>query len=300
MHNRIVIKKWFGRLCNNIVQLCHAIYLAESTCSYLEVLPHPGLLETHDFDFTNGQPIQDLISRVFYWMEEDEDLFGVKKLDWNVRRNLLKRYIRPMLPERLFPETSQDGLTIYIRSGDIFKPTPAIKVLKKAPNPVEGLRRVLYGKRGICPEFVQPPLAFYKRVIESQPWSRIVLIAEDTANPNIRALLKTYNDIEFQRRNLESDITALLSAQNLVISYGTFGITWALLSNHIQSLYCPLLPIKTYGQLYPGDIKNLSVYPFEFQNYIPIGQWRSTARQKRLMLRYKGSNILAINASPDN
>lgn len=298
MHNRIVIKRWFGRLCNNIVQLCHAIYLAESTCSYLEVLPHPGLLKTHDFDFTNGEPTQETIVHQFYWM--DENLFNGKTLDWNVRRTILKRYIRPMLPKTLFPDTSQDGLTIYIRSGDIFKPVPVMKILKKAPNLRVGLKRIFYGKRGICPEFVQPPLAYYKRIIESKPWPRITLIAEDTENPNIHALLEAYDNIEFQQRSLEEDITALLSAQNLVISYGTFGITWALLSNHIQSLYCPLLPIKTYGQLYPEDISNLSVYPFDFKNYIPIGTWRATAKQKRLMLRYESSNILAVGSSPNH
>ncbi len=299
MHNRIVLNYWHGGLCNNIVQLCHAIYLAESTCSYLEVSPHPGLLETHhDFDFTNGEPTQETISDIFYWL--DENLFGVKTIDWNIRRNILKRYIRPMLPKTLFPTAGQDGLTIHIRSGDIFRRKPAIKVFKRAPNLIVALKRLLSGTHRVNSEFIQPPLAFYTRVIESKPWSRIILIAQDTENPTIHALLKAYGTIEFQPGSLERDIMALLSAQNLVIGYGTFGITWALLSDHIQSLYSPVVPIKTFDHLYPGDIKGVSVYPFEFQNYIPIGQWKATARQKQLMLKYCDRNILAIHSPRDS
>lgn len=294
----MVLNYWNGGLCNNIVQLCHAIYLAESSRSYLEVWPHSGLLETHNFDFTNGEPTREIISGIFYWL--DENLFGVKTIDWTIRRNILKRYIRPMLPNTLFPDAGQDGLTIHIRSGDIFRRKPAIKVFKRAPNLTAALKRLLSGTHRVNSEFVQPPLAFYTRVINSKPWSRIILIAQDTTNPTIHALLKAYDTIEFQPGSLERDIMALLSAQNLVIGYGTFGITWALLSDHIQSLYTPLLPVKTFGQLYPGDISDLNVHPFEFQNYIPVGQWKATARQKRLMLKYHENNLLAINSSSDS
>ncbi len=292
MHNRIILKKWCGGLCNNIVQLCHAIYLAQKTHSYLEVLSHGGLLKTHDLDFTDGEQIQNTISNNFFWL--DRKILGVKTLDWNLRREILKRYIRPMLPEKIFSNTSEDGLTIHIRSGDIFKRKTAVEVFKEARNPLGGLKRVLAGTHRVNPLFVQPPLAFYQKVIESQPWSHALIVAQDTENPVIHALLRSYSNIEFQQRNLESDITALLSAQNLIIGYGTFGMTWALLSARLQSLYCPLLPAKVFGELYPEDLRNLGVHTFEFKNYIPLGQWKANVRQKRMMLNYKASNIIAI------
>ena len=295
MHNRIILNKWYGGLCNNIVQLCHAIYFAEKTHSYLEVLSHSGLLKTYDFDFTDGEQIQNTISNNFFWL--DQKILGVNAIDWNLRREILKRYIRQMLPEKLFSNTGEDGLTIHIRSGDIFKRKTAVEVFKEARNPLCGLKRLLAGTHRVHPLFVQPPLAFYKRVIESQPWSHVIIVAQDTENPVINALLRSYSNIEFQQRNLENDITALLSAQNLIIGYGTFGMTWALLSDHLQSLYCPLLPAKVFGELYPEDINNLGVHTFEFRNYIQLGQWKASARQKRMMLNYKPSNIMAVGSS---
>lgn len=293
IHNRIVINKWFGGLCNNIAQLCHAIYLAKKTRSYLEILPHPGFLHTRDFDFTNGEQIQNTISGNFFAL--DKNIFGVKTIEWNLRRKILKTYVRPMLPEEWFPHAGNDSLTIHIRSGDIFRCKTRIEAWKQAGNPVRGLIRILTDRHRVNTLFVQPPLAFYKRVIESKMWSRIVIVAQDMENPVIPTLLNSYSNIEFQLGSLESDIIALLSAQNVIIGYGSFGLTWALVSDYIQSLYSPLLPDKVFGQLYPGDISDFEVYTFEFENYISVGQWKASERQKRLMLSLSSYNIRAIN-----
>jgi hypothetical protein len=297
VHNHIILEKWVGGLCNNIVQLCHAVYLTEKTHSRLEVLPHCGLLETHDFDFSSGEKCQETISDHFFWLYPE--IFGTKHLDWNIRRKVLKRHIRPMLPARLFPKTGAEGLVIHVRSGDIFKRKPSIKVFKEAANPLCGLKRVFTGAHRVHPLFVQPPLAFYKQIIESQLWPYVLIIAQDTGNPIIHALQQAYSNVEFQLRNIESDIAALLSARNLVFGYGTFGITWALLSDHLQSLYCPAVPDLVFGPLHPGDIDDVDVHTFNFKNYIPSGQWKATAGQKRLMLKYKKKNIVSLSSTAE-
>jgi hypothetical protein len=292
MHNRIVIEKWFGNNCNNIVQLCHAIYLAEKTHSYLVVRPHDrGLLATHDFDFTEGAQIQGEISDTFFWLNKKN--VGAKTIGWDVRKRILQKYVRPMLPGKLFSSTSRDGLVIHIRSGDVFRRKSAIKVFRGAPSYLLGLKRLLNGTHRVNGSFVQPPLVFYKHVIESKPWSQICIVAEDKANPVIDELLQSDYKIEFQQASLEEDITTLLAAKNLVVGYGTFGLTWALLSGCLESLYCPVLPERVFGELYPGDIHDLDVHTFEFRDYIPLGQWKASTVQKKMMLTYQFDSIVA-------
>ena len=109
-------------------------------------------------------------------------------------------------------------------------------------------------------------------------------------------LLKKYKKIEFQLQDLESDIKTMLGAKNLVIGYGTFGVTWALLSSHLEALYCPLNPEYIFGALEEGDISHFETHTYEFQNYIPIGEWRSTKKQNQFMLEYKVENIKKSNS----
>lgn len=292
MNNHLVIDSWFGGLCNNITQLCHAIYIAEQTKSYLEILPHSEFLKTHDFDFTDGVQNRKKIFSNFFHV--DYTAFGVCPLNWNERRRLIKNYIRPMMSMKIFPDEHDSGLVIHIRSGDIFKRKSLRRVLVEAESPLIGLARLVKGTHRVHPSFVQPPLSFYQKILDnSSSWPRVTLIAEDLENPVITSLLEQYKYIRFKKGSLESDIRALLSAQNLVIGYGTFGITCALLSDHLQYLYSPILPAKIFGKLVPGDFENITIEAFEFANYIPLGQWKANSSQKLLMLNYDSRNITA-------
>ncbi|MEM9905556.1 MAG: hypothetical protein AAF921_11095 [Cyanobacteria bacterium P01_D01_bin.44] len=345
MHDHLIIEGWAGRLCNNMTQLCHAIYLAEQTCSLLEIPPHDGLLETKNFDFTQGEKprkggyeqYRKVICSYFFWFSSG--VMGIKDPDWNARRHILKTYVRPMLPKRLFPNAGKDELVIYIRSGDIFN--PAAKKARLKPGQAAALSttdgplhrwwlRLKTGKLGgaatsmgisplrrwwrlmqrlvrqqpkkkprnrVNPNFVQPPLSFYKQIIESRRWSRIRIVAQDLENPVIPELLSTYSHIKFEQRDLEIDIATLLAAQHLVIGYGTFGITWALLSDHLKSLYCPSMPEQAFGELQPGEIEGVEIYAFKFKNYIPLGQWKATDNQKHLMLTHQVEDVIAVGRS---
>jgi hypothetical protein len=290
MGNHIVVKRWYGGLCNNIVQLCHAVYVAEITRSYLEIPSH-WFLATHDFDFTDGKSPEGVVAEHFFWL--DKTVFDVAPMDWNLRRKILNTYIRPMLPCDLFAnEGDESGLTIYIRSGDVFCRKSTLQVLKQAKKLKTGIRRVLFGTHRVNAFYIQPPLAFYNLIIEQRKWSRIQIVAQDLENPVISALIDRHEQAEYVPGNLGADINKLLSAQNLVIGYGTFGMVWALLSSHLESLYSPVLPEEVFGHLYPGDLNNLEINSFEFSNYIPRGQWRATRRQKKMMLNYQVDNIV--------
>jgi hypothetical protein len=296
--SELILERWIGRLCNHITQLCHGIHLAEQTHSRLAVPPHDGLLETRGFDFTGGRPCQTTLTGDFFYPDR-EPLCDVP-LGWNERRRILRTYIRPLLPERLFPDVGEDGLVIHIRSGDIFgKPAGDVENAGRlASVPILGwLRRQWRERRAfIHPNFVQPPLPFYRRVIDSRPWSRVRIVAQDEKNPVIPELLRSYGSIEFQPRDLETDISLLLAARNLAVGYGTFGVTWALLSSHLEGIFSPLVP-ALFGELRPGDLDGVRVQSYRFEGYIPHGQWKATEAQRQLMLTLAERNVVAVEAS---
>ncbi len=160
-----------------------------------------------------------------------------------------------------------------------------------------GLERVIAGTHRVHDCFTQPPLAFYERIINDKPWPYVIITAEDASNPVIHALIKHYDHVKFKQETLEQDIVQLLSAKNLVVGYGTFGITWALMSVHLSNLYCPLMPERIFGKLYPENIEGLEIQSFDFKNYIPLGKWKASKSQKYLMLSYGDENI--VNVKPN-
>ena len=303
MHDKLIIDRWAGRLCNNMTQLCNAIYLAEQTRSQLEVPKHDGWLQVQDFDFSEGAPCPNTIAGAFFELnEQDEVASQGSSPDWNERMRVLKQYVRPMLPENLFPERGEDELALHIRSGDVFnraaKDTAdggAIGIAAITGPLLRLYRRLKLGHRA-HPNFVQPPLSYYTQIIESHPWSRISIVAEDDENPVIPELLRRYDNVEFQPGDLKSDVTKLLAARHVVIGYGTFGIIWALLSDHIQSLYSPFVPALALGELRCDDIDDCAVHSYQFNNYIPIGQWDASDEQRQLMLTHPTSDVVEMGA----
>ena len=82
-----------------------------------------------------------------------------------------------------------DDLYIYIRGGDIFRH------LNKS-----------------APYYTQPPLCFYKRVLNKFTFREISIISEDTSNPVIPILIKEYPYIKYNKNNIKLDISYLVNS----------------------------------------------------------------------------------------
>ena len=109
-------------------------------------------------------------------------------------------------------------LVIHIRSGDIFT------------------------KKGIHPNYGQPPLSFYILCIKDFKPSSVTLIYEDTKNPVINLLIKYIQDIGCQLRRptlkgIKEDISFIYNAKNVVCGNGTFVLGILMGSYSIQNLY---------------------------------------------------------------
>lgn len=268
----LILERWENRLCNNITQICHAIHAARKTGSRLELPAHPGMIATRNFDFSAGQALSETLRDPFFMLRPER--IGIKAVSWENRRRTLIQDVKPLLPATLFPERADDGLVLYIRSGDVFVSTQRI-----------------HGR------YVQPPLSFYTYIINSRAWSGIRIVAEDTYNPVIPALLAKFPQIRFSPGSLEEDIRALLAAKHVAIGYGSFGITWALMSAHIRTLYTPhLIEHTVFGRIWPGDLSDIDVHTFRFRRYLHRG-WRADPEQLALMLAHQERDMIVMRVA---
>ena len=91
-----------------------------------------------------------------------------------------------------------NDLYIHIRTGDVYF------------NPILGS---YYG---------QPPLCFYKKVIECKKFNNIFIISEDDNYPIIKKLISEYNNVIYKKNYLIIDVSALVHAYNIVGSISSF------------------------------------------------------------------------------
>ena len=127
--------------------------------------------------------------------------------------DLIRGEIFNNLPEVVI---NKNDLYIYIRSGDLFK-SPAPKSAK-------------------C--HAQPPLCFYTKILNHLTFSKVIIICEDNKNPVVRQLLKLYSYIQYQKRDLKSDVSYLINAYNIAGGgYSTFFNGIILLNKNLEKLW---------------------------------------------------------------
>ncbi|HEY9619258.1 MAG TPA: hypothetical protein V6C78_02770 [Crinalium sp.] len=300
----IYIKSWFGELGNNLIQLVHAEFLSEKTNSSLYVPKHPLLqLESnyrfHRFTsdapldwgcFTSTLFLADLKNQVkpsinistalFRNLFYRYDFFPFNPALTDYRR-IFKTKIFPLIPYRLDPSIHDETLVIHIRSGDAFK------------------------EKGVHSAYVQPPLSFYIKVIETYGYKDIVIVSQaDLRNPCIEQLKHRIPTIKIQTSSLEEDVSTILSARNLVVAFSTFSLSLAFSSPNIKQLHIPCFDVeKGYWRTYfwsdffrlnlKANRKKMNDSALDFKvdflgihNYVLIGGWKNSEEQRRLMIEH--------------
>lgn len=112
-----------------------------------------------------------------------------------LRMNVIKKEILNNIPKF---KTNLNDLYIYIRSGDIF-----IRVYNHL--------------------YAQPPLCFYKEIINNNKFDNIYIISKIKNNPVINALIKQNSNIKYKKNNLKDDIGILVYCYNMVGAISTFN-----------------------------------------------------------------------------
>ena len=82
-----------------------------------------------------------------------------------------------------------NDLYIYIRGGDIFR-----HLNKSAPH------------------YTQPPLCFYRKILNEFNFREVTIISEDILNPVISILLQEYSFIKYKKNNIKLDISYLANS----------------------------------------------------------------------------------------
>ena len=180
---------------------------------------------------------------------------------------LFKNEILKNLP---FIKTEPNDMYIYLRSGDIF---------------IEPEKGIFYA---------QPPLCFYKTIINNNKFNNIYLISENSLNPNINALIKLYPNIIFQEEPLELDIAKLIYGYNIVGSISSFISGIIKLNDNLRKYweydnYQLKERIFHFHHSIYNFKRNYTIYQMSpSKNYLKeMAIWKGSRKQIKLMLRDK-------------
>lgn len=131
--------------------------------------------------------------------------------------------------------------------------------------------------------YVQPPLCFYKRVLNQFSFREISIISQDTSNPVVPALLKDYPYIKYKINNIKLDISYLSNSYNIVSATSSFIISIIKLNQNLKFLW--EYDIYKLSERYLH--LHYSVYTFSF-NYT-IYKMKCSKNYKKLIYPFKNS-----------
>ena len=159
---------------------------------------------------------------------------------------------------------NKDDLIIHIRSGDIFQ---------NKNDPI------------YAPDYAQPPLCFYVKILEKFKFNDIYIISsDDIYNPVIKELKFKYPKIIYHGNPLEKDISYLVHGYNVVGSISSFLISSIKLNDNIEYLY-------EYDR-YPMCSKIFHSHHsiFNIKRKYTIYQMEPSETYKNQMIVWKGSD----------
>ena len=168
--------------------------------------------------------------------------------------------------------THPNDLYIYIRSGDIF------------------LLSYIYYIRG----YFQPPLCFYKKILDNFKFNKVFIISQDKLNPVIPKLLNKYSYISIKNNELKVDISYLINSYKMVAGKSTFFSTSIKFNDKLKFLWeydCSPLSQK-YLHLHYSAYNfqfNYTVYKMNLSNNYRklMYPWFNIPKQRKEMINEK-------------
>lgn len=250
------ITQYYGRSGNNLLQILSTIHMIKNNNELNNIL----YINNHNlFQLINNNIKKEYGNKcncstnVFFNKEY------LLKLSIYELKNIFKQYLiyNYNLKNKY---TNIFDIGIHIRSGDIFK------------NNGHKL-------------YFQPPLYFYKKIIDENINKKIVIVFENTNNPIINILIDSYKhkqNIVFQSSSINDDIITLSKSKILVFSVGTFSLIPYVISDSIEKV------------IYPDYFQDNIWFTFNNEKTIPINlpgyikeQWNNTKSQRKYMIEYK-------------
>lgn len=259
------VSHWYGRLGNNIQQICNGILYSKIRGDGF-VSPDHDLIEQIVLDHERKTMLRP--NRFFHYNTENKDFdIDTNYLYQNIGV-IAKKYIVPAFKFSVDKSFDDDTLVIHIRSGDIFA---------HEHNPPH--------------DYVPNPLCYYLNLIEE--YDKIIVVTEpDNHNPIIDEL-KKIEKVTIQSKSVGEDFATLMRAKNLASSgTGTFAVAAALCSSNLKNFYCTDLYLNEH--LNPEMLmkcESVKVYMMELKNYIRLNNWKNDEDQRKFILEYKNESI---------
>ena len=204
--------------------------------------------------------------------------FDIYNLKIENRLDIIKNEIVKNLPKI---NLGKNDLIIHFRSSDIFQ---------NQNNPEH------------APDYAQPPLCFYLKILTEFKFKKIYLISVDEIyNPVIKKLKEMYPKIKYKENPLEVDIAYLVRGYNIVGSISSFLISSLKLNDNLVYLWeydrypmCSKL-YHSHHSIY--NIKRkYTIYQMEpsdvYKNKMIV--WKCSDEQIEIMLNDKCPNDFKI------
>ena len=181
------------------------------------------------------------------------------------RIKVLKKEIFNNLP---IVQIKKEDFYIYIRSGDIF--------MDNNPHP----------------EYIQPPLCYYRKILDNLIFNKIYLISENNHNPVVDKLLNYYTFIIYNKNSIQLDIAYLVNAFNIIGGgVSSFFNQIILLNDNLQILYKYNMQYKSElnAKKFNTRITNgKTIFEiFTSKEYLNnIYPWRNSKKQREFMISF--------------
>jgi FkbM family methyltransferase len=198
------------------------------------------------------------------------------------RQELIDQHLSVLLPEGFIgghPLVHDSTITMHFRAGDIF------------------------ASDGAGANYGQPPLAYYKLVLDHSSAERVVVVFEDLGNPTIEPFAEYARsrgrEVIMQSADLHSDLAVLFNSPELVGGIGSF--LWAVhaLSKRLRQFWFfervfdrsafarPHIALRRVSDVEGGYVKA-----------ILSGNWARRSDQLQLMVDYPVSALAIDGAAP--
>lgn len=196
-----------------------------------------------------------------------------------IRTDITIHYLRDEIIRNL-PKvtTSPEYLYIHIRSGDIYSYNPS-------------------------PDYSQPPLCFYQKIINNFNFKKIFLLSNGKNNPIIKQLIKEYPNLIYHENSLEVDMSQLINAYNIVASMSSF-LNAIILFNHNLKYLWDYNIHKIIQKIlhYHFDIfkfphhNNFTIYRMEPSSYYSEKMyfWKNNKKQRYIIMKETCQNNFTI------
>jgi len=261
--NTIYIKSRM-RFGNYFISLNNAIIFCEFlSCKRIVIRNHRHLIKHKifykkynltiepNYSFNNTDNNSMIINSVFFFGDLNFTNLGKVNRFFIFRNEIINN-----LPK---VKINSNDLYIYMRGGDIFS------------------------RKNVCIYYYQPPLCFYKKVLETFAFRKVIIISEDKLNPILPILLKEYPFIKYNINKIKLDFSYLLNSYNIISGISSFLASIIKLNQNLKFLW----EYDFYEKIIRYKFLHYSIYAFPF-NYT-IYKMNPSENYKKLMYPFYNS-----------